>query len=87
MLTEEKGYIVYSSLGWAVTKILMFDFPLFPRILLHSSNPDCVPLLQNIHHPEEGRQQEEADQERELQEKWNKTGEFPSSFLHTKYSG
>ena len=57
------------------------------RLFFHSAVPDCVPLLQNIHHPEEGRQQEEADQERELQEKWNKTGEFPSSFLHTKYSG
>ena len=40
----------------------MFDFLLFPRILLHSSNPDCVPLLQNLHHPAEGGQQEETDQ-------------------------
>ena len=51
------------------------------RLFLHSAVPDRVPLLQNIHHPEEGCQQEEADQERELQEKWNKTGVFPSSFF------
>ena len=53
----------------------MLDFPLFSRILLHPSDFDCVPLFQNLHHPAEGGQQEETDQDKHRRPgPWGETG-------------
>ena len=43
--------------------MLCLTFPFFPRIFLHPSDFDCVPLFQNLHHPAEGSQQKKADQD------------------------